>query len=136
MLADRAVIDPGNPPRVLVAEDEPGLRAFMARSLQVAGYEVSDVEDGQRALESLRADRFDLLVTDIVMPVMDGITLALIASSEWPDLRILMVTGYPAERQRALNLDVLIHGVIAKPFTLQELRQSVRTALETRAPGR
>ena len=136
MLSDRADIDPGDLPRVLIAEDEPGLRAFMARALEHAGYEVTDVADGQRALEALQADRYDLLVTDIVMPVLDGITLALIASREWPDLRILMVTGYPAERQRALNLDVLIHGVIAKPFSLQELRRSVRAALEMKFPDR
>jgi two-component system, cell cycle response regulator CpdR len=94
-----------------------------------AGFSVTDVEDGQQALQALEVERFDLLVADIVMPVVDGIALALSASNSEPDLRILLITGYPAEHKRARNLDALIHGVIPKPFSLQELCAAAKAAL-------
>lgn len=116
-------------PRVLVAEDDVAVRTFVTRSLTHAGFSVTDVEDGQQALQALEIERFDLLVADIVMPVLDGIALALSAGSRQPHLRILLITGYPAEHQRARNLDALIHGVIAKPFSLQELGDAAKAAL-------
>ena len=94
------------------------------------GHNVTTVEDGAQALVVLQKGApFDLLLTDIVMPTMDGIALALKASKDYPDLRILMMTGYAAERQRAYNLDMLIHDVIAKPFTLDEICEKVNEAL-------
>jgi CheY-like chemotaxis protein len=115
--------------RVLVAEDDPAVRTFVSRALTHAGYSVTDVEDGQQALQALEIERFDLLVADIVMPVVDGIALALSASSHQPDLRILLITGYPTEQTRARNLDALIHGLIPKPFSLQELCVAAKAAL-------
>lgn len=125
-----AASEPPVVPRVLVAEDDVAVRTFVTRSLTHAGFSVVDVEDGQQALQALELERFDLLVADIVMPVLDGIALALSAGSRQPDLRILLITGYPAEHKRARNLDALIHGVIAKPFSLQELGAAARAALE------
>jgi two-component system, cell cycle response regulator CpdR len=115
--------------RILVAEDEAPVREFVVRALEHAGHEVISVGDGQRAVETLITARFDLLVTDIVMPEMDGITLALKVSKDRPDMPILMMTGYAAERQRAHNLDALIHKVISKPFSLTELLEAVDEAL-------
>jgi two-component system, cell cycle response regulator CpdR len=115
--------------RVLVAEDDAAVRTFVTRALTHAGYSVTDVEDGQQALQALAIERFDLLVADIVMPVVDGIALALSASSHQPDLRILLITGYPAEQTRARNLDALIHGLIPTPFSLQELCAAAKAAL-------
>ena len=92
-------------------------------------HDVTEAKDGWEALERLQNNHFDLLLTDIVMPVMDGIALALKAASLKPKLRILMMSGYSAERQRAHNLDALIHQVLAKPFTLDQLRESVDQAL-------
>ena len=115
--------------RILVAEDEAPVREFVVRALEHAGHEVTSVGDGQRAVETLITARFDLLVTDIVMPEMDGITLALKVSKDWPHMPILMMTGYAAERQRAHNLDALIHKVISKPFSLTELLEAVDEAL-------
>ncbi|HVM81125.1 MAG TPA: response regulator, partial [Stellaceae bacterium] len=73
---------------------------------------------------------FDLLLTDIVMPGLDGIALALKASKDHPDLKILLMTGYAAEKQRAHNLDALIHRVIEKPFTLEQICAAVKEELE------
>lgn len=115
--------------RVLVAEDEPAVRAFVVRALEHAGHDVTAVDDGQQALEKLAAARFDLLVTDIVMPNLDGIALALKASRDWPQMAILLMTGFPAERQRAFNLEALIDRVILKPFSLDQLLAAAEAAL-------
>ena len=115
--------------KILIADDEDAVRAFVSRALSHRGHSVTAVEDGLAALESLQADRFDLLLTDIVMPGLDGIALALRASRDFPDTPILMMTGYSAEKQRAYNLDELIHQVITKPFSLKEICQAVDAAL-------
>ena len=100
-----------------------------ADALHHAGHEVVAVVDGLRALDALHEGRFDLLVTDIVMPGMDGIALALKVTRDWPDLAVLLMTGYAAERQRAHNLEALIHRVIAKPFSLADFLGAVDEAL-------
>lgn len=116
--------------RILLAEDEVPVREFVTRALTNRGHRVTGVADGAMALELLAEDDgYDLLLTDIVMPMVDGIALALKVAKERPGLPILMMTGYPNERQRAHNLDVLIHDVIVKPFTLEEVCQAVDQAL-------
>ena len=107
--------------RILVAEDDGAVQSFVSRALTHKGHEVTAVDDGVQALERLRTDSFDLLITDIVMPELDGIALALKVTKDYPDLPILLMTGYSAERQRAHNLDELICRVITKPFTLKQI---------------
>jgi two-component system cell cycle response regulator CpdR len=87
------------------------------------------------ALELLKREggRFDLLLTDIRMPVMDGIALSLAAARDYPELTILLMTGYADQRERAHGLDALIHDVIPKPFTLAALRDAVNEALTVSA---
>ncbi|MBT3792201.1 MAG: response regulator [Rhodospirillales bacterium] len=116
--------------KILVAEDEPAVREFVSRALTHEGHEVRGVEDGLQALAVLDEEEFDLLLTDIVMPGMDGIALALKVSSDKPDLPILMMSGYAAERQRAHNLEMIIHKIIAKPFTLNEIVNAVNGLLK------
>jgi two-component system cell cycle response regulator CpdR len=115
--------------KILVAEDDSAVSAFVNRALTHAGHAVTAVPDGLAALDRLAGDSFDLLLTDIVMPGLDGIALALKASKDYPDMRILLMTGFAAERQRAHNLEALIHRVIAKPFTLDEICAAVDDAL-------
>ena len=117
--------------RILLAEDEEALRAFVARALVQDGHEVVATADGGEALDVLTREqgRFDLLLTDIRMPVMDGIALALAAARDWPELTILLMTGYADQRERAHGLDALIHDVIAKPFSLADIRKAVQEAL-------
>lgn len=108
--------------RILVAEDDEAVRSFVVRALEHRGHGVEEVEDGLEALELLDAGaRYDLLITDIVMPGLDGIALALKVARDVPDLPVLLMTGYSAERQRAHNLDELICQVITKPFTLKAI---------------
>lgn len=116
-------------PNILIAEDDQAVREFVRRALAQAGHEVTVVSDGMEALEALAAGRFDLLLSDIVMPELDGIALALKVAKDHPGLPILLMTGYAAERQRAHNLDALIHKVIAKPFTLKQICEAVADAV-------
>jgi CheY-like chemotaxis protein len=117
--------------RILIAEDEEALRALCARGLTTDGHEVVSACDGSEALEMLTREqgRFDLLLTDVRMPIMDGIALALSTARDFPKLTILMMTGYADQRERAHNLEALIHDVITKPFTLTTLRTAVNGAL-------
>ena len=123
--------------RILIAEDEEALCAMCARALKLDGHEVTAAHDGAEALDVLSREpgRFDLLLTDVRMPVMDGIALALAAARDFPDLTILLMTGYADQRERAQGLDALIHDVLAKPFTLAMLRGAVGEALAVKARG-
>jgi two-component system, cell cycle response regulator CpdR len=116
---------------VLIAEDEDSLRSLVQRALLLDGHNVEVAQDGAEALDILgRArGRFDLLLADIKMPIMDGIALALAAARDYPDLTILLMTGYADQRERAHGLDALVHDVITKPFTLVEIRAAVAGAL-------
>lgn len=114
---------------ILLAEDDRAVREFVSRALRQDGHDVTAVGDGQQALSALEKGQFDMLLADIVMPQLDGIALALKAAKDYPDLPVLLMTGYAAERQRAHNLDALIQDVISKPFTLQEIREAVKKML-------
>jgi two-component system, cell cycle response regulator CpdR len=120
--------------RILLAEDETSLRDLIARALRQDGHDVVANSDGAEALDALAREqgRFDLLLTDIRMPVMDGIALALAAGRDHPTLPILLMTGYADQRERAHGLQLLIHDVITKPFTLAAIRDAVKGALTAR----
>jgi len=120
--------------RILIAEDDAAIGPLVARALAQEGHETTLAADGAAALDHLiqAEGRYDLLLTDIKMPVMDGIALALAAARDYPDLVILLMTGFADQRERASGLDALIHDVLAKPFTLADLRLTVRGALDGR----
>jgi two-component system cell cycle response regulator CpdR len=117
--------------RILVAEDDPSVRAFVVSALTMKGHEVVAEEDGGLAAETVDAEngRFDLLLSDIKMPIMDGIGLALHVAAKYPDIIIVLMTGFADQRERAHGLDALIYDVITKPFTLVDLLQKVDDAL-------
>src|SRR5712675_3332261 len=117
--------------RILIAEDEESIRNLVARALRQDGHEVLTANDGAEALDVLVRQKgaFELLLTDIRMPVMDGIALALAAARDHPALTILLMTGYADQRERAHGLDALIHDVITKPFSLATMRGAVNDAL-------
>ncbi|HUB97677.1 MAG TPA: response regulator [Stellaceae bacterium] len=114
---------------ILVAEDEASVAAFIERALKGLGHEVALVPDGLAAVAALAANRFDLLLSDIVMPGLDGIALALKAAKDYPDMKIMLMSGYATERQRAHNLEALANLVLAKPFALAELAAAIEAAL-------
>ena len=122
--------------RILLAEDDDGVRAFVSRALAHVGHVVVEAEDGGLASEVMQEEqgRFDLLLSDIKMPVMDGIALALNVAAAWPEVTIVLMTGFADQRERAHGLDQLIYDVIPKPFTLQQVLEKVDDALNGRPP--
>lgn len=117
--------------KILVAEDDDTLRDLVVRALNDDGHELTVATDGVAALDALnrKNSEFDLLLTDVKMPVMDGIALALAAGRDHPDVAIMLMTGFADQRERAHGLDALVHDVIAKPFTLSQIQVAVKEAL-------
>jgi CheY-like chemotaxis protein len=115
--------------RILITEDEDSLRSFVARALRLDGHETHEAADGAEGLEKLSEASYDLLLSDIRMPVMDGIELAHRASSDFPDMKILLMTGYAEQRERADDLAAKIVDVVSKPFALPDIRSAVARAL-------
>jgi CheY-like chemotaxis protein len=120
--------------RILVAEDDPSVRAFVVSALGIKGHEVVAAEDGGLAIETMEDEggQFDLLLSDIKMPIMDGIALALQVGAQYPDVTIVLMTGFADQRERAHGLDALVYDVITKPFTLADLLGKVDDALAGR----
>ncbi|WP_375311289.1 response regulator [Bradyrhizobium sp. A5] len=118
-------------PKVLIADDEDSMRQLVARAIAMDGHETITAQDGAEALEILTREdgAFDLLLTDIQMPVMDGIALALSVARDFPDLTILLMTGFADQRERASNLNALVHDVVTKPFSVADIRTAVADAL-------
>lgn len=118
--------------RILVVDDEEALRTLVARGLTLDGHTCLTAADGAEALDILIAEagRFDLLLTDIRMPLMDGIALALAAKQQFPELTIMLMTGYAEQRERARSLDAIVSEVMTKPFTIADLRQTVMQVIE------
>ena len=117
--------------RILIAEDEEPVRTLVARALASDGHEVVTAADGGEALDKLQREggAFDLLLTDIKMPVMDGLALALATARDFPKLPILLMTGFADQRERASGLEALVSDVISKPFSVAEIKFAVAAAL-------
>ncbi|OHV82046.1 response regulator [Rhizobium sp. LCM 4573] len=115
--------------KILITEDEDTLRSFVARALRLDGHETYEAGDGAEGLERLGETDFDLLLSDIRMPVMDGIELAHQAAERFPSLKILLMTGYAEQRERADDLQSKIVDVVQKPFALPDIRKAVAMAL-------
>jgi CheY-like chemotaxis protein len=118
-------------PRILIADDEDAMRTLVARAIAMDGHEIVTAQDGAEALEILNREdgAFDLLLTDIQMPIMDGIALALSAARDFPNICILLMTGFAHQRERASNLSAIAHDVITKPFSVADIRAAVADAL-------
>ncbi len=115
--------------KILITEDEDSLRTFVARALRMDGHETVEAPDGAAGLDALEDGGFDLLLSDIRMPVMDGIELVHKASAAHPALKILLMTGYAEQRERADDLTTKIVDVVSKPFSLPDIRRAVALAL-------
>ncbi len=120
--------------RILIAEDDDAIRKLVIRALSEDGHELTVAVDGASAFDLLSRHNgeLDLLLIDVKMPKMDGIALALAAGRHHPDVAIMLMTGYTDQRERAHDLDALVHDVIAKPFSVEQIKGTVREALVTR----
>mgnify|MGYP001317806752 CR=1 FL=1 len=115
--------------RILLAEDDDSMRGFLERALERAGYEVVAFPNGAEALDRLKEEPFTLLLTDIVMPLMDGIELARRASELDPDLKIMFITGFAAVTLNTESATPKEARVLSKPFHLKDLVREVDTLL-------
>lgn len=106
--------------RILLAEDEVAMRSYLARALENAGYEVVAVESGAKALPFLENEHFDLLLSDIVMPELDGIELAQRCAEISPRTKVMFITGFAAVTLKA-SRDAPQAKVLSKPFHLRDL---------------
>jgi two-component system cell cycle sensor histidine kinase/response regulator CckA len=117
---------------VLLVEDEPMVRSVAERALTRHGYNVVTADNGEDALEVLRSgERIDLLISDVVMPGMDGPTMVREARKSWPDLKILFMSGY-AEEQLRKSIDIENVNFLPKPFSVTELAEAARRAVGTK----
>jgi two-component system cell cycle response regulator CpdR len=121
-------------PRVLIADDEHSMRSLVARAIAMDGHDIVTAQDGAEALDILMREdgTFDLLLTDIQMPVMDGIALALAVARDFPKLTILLMTGFADQRERAHGLNAIVYDVVTKPFSVADIRTAVAAALAAR----
>lgn len=115
--------------KILLAEDDNDMRRFLVKALQKAGYDVVSFDNGQSAYERLREEPFDLLLTDIVMPEMDGIELARKATELDPALRVMFITGFAAVVLHADSKAPKDAKVLSKPFHLRDLVDQVERLL-------
>ncbi|WP_407529876.1 response regulator [Methylobacterium oryzisoli] len=121
---------------ILLVDDEESIRGFLKRGLEMDGHAVVTAIDGSDGLDRLAEAEgaFDLMLTDIRMPLMDGIALALAAKRDYPGLAIMLMTGFADQRERARGLDAIVSDVLTKPFTLADMRASVRRVLAAETP--
>jgi two-component system cell cycle response regulator CpdR len=118
--------------RILLAEDDRAMRTYLQRALENAGYEVAAVDRGTAALPLLEEYEFDLLLSDIVMPEMDGIELAQRCSEMSPRTKVMFITGFAAVSLKP-NRDLPQTKVLSKPFHLKDLVLEVERRFDDRA---
>ena len=122
--------------RIVVAEDERAVRESLTRALTLEGYSVTAVSDGAQALEALRAEPADVVVLDVMMPVVDGLTACRVLRSEKNRVPILMVTARTETSDRVAGLDAGADDYLPKPFALDELLARLRALLRRSRPDR
>jgi two-component system cell cycle response regulator CpdR len=121
--------------RILLAEDEEAMRTYLARALGNAGYEVVAVDRGTAALPLLESEQFDLLLSDIVMPEMDGIELAQRCAEISPRTKVMFITGFAAVTLKA-GREAPNAKVLSKPFHLKDLVMEVERTFAGEASAR
>ena len=124
-----------NAPRILLAEDEEAMRAYLSRALSNAGYRVETVDRGTEAIPLLESEDFDLLLSDIVMPEMDGIELAQRCAEISPRTKVMFITGFAAVSLRA-SREQPTAKVLSKPFHLRDLVLEVERVFEEQREAR
>ena len=115
--------------KILLAEDDNDMRRFLVKALQNAGYDVTSFDNGLSAYHRLREEPFELLLTDIVMPEMDGIELARRATELDPDIKVMFITGFAAVALNPDNRAPREAKILSKPFHLKDLVNEVQRML-------
>ncbi|MDG5750976.1 response regulator [Qipengyuania sp. XHP0211] len=121
-------MSPTNSPTILLAEDDDAMRVYLERALVNAGYTVDAVDRGTKAIPLLEAGDYDLLLSDIVMPEMDGIELAQHCNETSPKTKVMFITGFAAVTLKA-SREQPQAKVLSKPFHLRDLVMEVERVL-------
>jgi len=119
-----------HPGRILVVDDEPGMRDLLSRVLGDAGHEVSSVESGEEALVLLAREQFDVLVLDKNLPGIDGLMVLRLVRAHQPALRAIMITAYPSDTSNATARALGVLAYIVKPFGILTMIDAVDAAIE------
>ena len=122
--------------KILIAENELALREFVARGLARRGHKVTAADDGATAFEILRGEAFDLLLTDIDMPIMDGIALTQSVGPVYPNMKIVIMSGHEHQLERAQGMSNLVTRVVPKPFSIAEICQIIEDVTGAPSPRR
>lgn len=126
---------PGDRPRILVVDDEQAVRDLLAKTLTMADYDVDAAPDGASAIDRLRAVEYDLLITDLKMPGMDGLSVIREARRSAPDLPVIIITGYSTEASAIEAINLGVAGYLTKPFRLPRILAAAARALGEPVPA-
>jgi excisionase family DNA binding protein len=124
----------GDRPRILVVDDDLSVRDLLEKALKMADYEVDTAGDGPAALDRLRALEYDLLITDLKMPGMDGLSVIREARRQAPDLPVVIITGYSTEANAIEAINLGVSGYLTKPFRLPRILATTARALGEPVP--
>ena len=127
--------DGGDRPRILVVDDEQAVRDLLAKTLTMADYDVDAAPDGASAIERLHAVEYDLLITDLKMPGMDGLSVIREARRIMPDLPVIIITGYSTEASAIEAINLGVAGYLTKPFRLPRILAAMLRALGAPVPA-
>lgn len=125
----------GDRPRILVVDDEQAVRDLLAKTLTMADYDVDSAPDGATAIDRMRAVEYDLLITDLKMPGMDGLSVIREARRATPDLPVIIITGYSTEASAIEAINLGVAGYLTKPFRLPRILAAAARALGEPVPA-
>lgn len=120
---------PAGRPRVLVVDDEATIRELLSKTLALAEYDVDLAPDGRAALERLRIIPYDLLITDLKMPGVDGLTVIKEARRLKPDIPVIIITGFSSEASAIEAVNLGVSGYLTKPFRVPRVLAAAAKAL-------
>ena len=120
---------PTTRPRILVADDEASIRELLSKTLALADYDVDVAQDGRTAIERLRTAQYDLLITDLKMPGVDGLAVIREARRYRADLPVIIITGYSSEASAIEAIDLGVSGYLTKPFRIPKVLATAAKAL-------
>ena len=125
----RATTPPGGRPRILVVDDEENIRELLSKTLALAEYEVDVAPDGRTAVDRMRLIQYDLLITDLRMPGVDGLTVIREARRLKSDIPVIIVTGYSSEASAIEAINLGVQGYLTKPFRVPRVLAAAAKAL-------
>jgi DNA-binding NtrC family response regulator len=119
--------------KILVVEDEFSSRDSLCKFLGRESYIIREASNGAEALEKIAGENFDLVVTDFVMPHIDGLRLVELVHAKWPQLPVILITGYLSANAGQIILEGMAAEIITKPIKLDELLKAVKRILLAKA---